>query len=171
MIWRLLLYNLKAGALSFGGGIAMIPLLQHDIVMRWGVITEAEFLDAIAVGQLTPGPLMIFVAFMGYRLAGFAGSLVSLVALFAPTLIMGLLIGRFFQLFKGNIWMDSVTEFIGYAATGLLAAFLLGLAIQNSGSFPLVWIAVSSFFLIHFTRLEPFPVIALAALLGLLLKV
>jgi chromate transporter len=170
MIWRLLFYNLKAGALSFGGGIAMIPLLQHDFVVRLGMVTNAEFLDAIAVGQITPGPLMIFVAFIGYRLAGISGSLISLLALFFPSLIFALLIGKLFRRYRGSVWIDSIAAHIGYAAVGLLGALLIALVIQNSGSFPLIWIAVVSFFVAYFTQLEPFPIIVLAAVLGLMLK-
>jgi chromate transporter len=169
MILRLFLYNLLAGALSFGGGYAMITILQHQYVTTLHLLSNSEFLDAIAVGQVSPGPLMIFVAFIGYRLAGFPGALVSVVGLFLPSFVAAVLLSIFFKRYQESAWSKNIASYAGYAAIGLLVG-LLGLLIYQNFAWPMMVIAAISFLLLYFTRLEPLPVIALAALLGLLFK-
>ncbi len=75
---------LKAGALVFGTGLAIIPFLEGDFVDRLNWLTHSQFLDAVALGQLTPGPVIITVTFIGYKLAGWSGAIVATVAVFGP---------------------------------------------------------------------------------------
>jgi hypothetical protein len=90
----LFITTFKVGALTFGGGYAMIPVLQHEFVDVRAWLTAREFADGIAVGQITPGPLMIMVAFMGYKIAGIVGALIGTIGLFGPTFILVILVGR-----------------------------------------------------------------------------
>lgn len=169
MILRLFVYNLIAGALSFGGSYAMITILQHQYVTSLGLLTNSEFLDALAVGQISPGPLMIFVAFIGYRLAGVPGALVSVVGLFLPSFLAALLLSIVFKRYQESAWSKNIATYVGYAAIGLLVG-LLGTLVYQNFSWPTMVIASISFVLLYFTKLEPLPVIALAALLGLLFR-
>jgi chromate transporter len=169
MILRLFAYNLIAGVLSFGGGYAMITILQHQYVTTLGLVSNSEFLDALAVGQISPGPLMIFVAFIGYRLAGIAGALVSLVGLFLPSFAAAVLLSTFFERYRESAWSKNIAAYVGYVAAGLLAGLLVVLVYQNF-SWPMMLIAAVSFVLLYFTKLDPLPVIALAALLGFIFK-
>jgi len=74
----------KVGALAFGGGFTIIPLIQYDVVDRYQWVTTKEFLDGIALGQVTPGPVMITSTFLGYKVAGFWGALMATIAIFSP---------------------------------------------------------------------------------------
>ena len=77
----------KVGALSYGGGFVIVPLMQHDAVSTYHWMTGAQFLDAVALGQVTPGPVVLTVAVVGYAAAGIAGGLLAAVVAFAPSFI------------------------------------------------------------------------------------
>jgi chromate transporter len=85
LLAQLAWYFLKAGALIFGGGMVIVPLLQQEVVENAGWLTHREFLDGLALGQVTPGPVLITAAFIGYKVAGFLGGLVATVAIFLPS--------------------------------------------------------------------------------------
>lgn len=77
----------KAGALVFGTGLAIVPMLQHDVVDKFGWLSQSEFLDALAFGQLTPGPVVITVTYVGYKLDGFSGAILATVGIFLASFI------------------------------------------------------------------------------------
>jgi len=79
---------MKLGALAFGGGFTLIPLIQQEVVGRLGWLTTREFIDGIALGQVTPGPIVITATFVGYRVAGVLGAIASTVAVFFPSFLV-----------------------------------------------------------------------------------
>jgi chromate transporter len=79
---------MKLGALAFGGGFTLVPLIQHEVVEHRGWLTTREFIDGIALGQVTPGPIVITATFVGYRIAGLAGAVGSTVAVFLPSFLV-----------------------------------------------------------------------------------
>ncbi len=87
---QLVLVCLKVGLVAFGGGFVMVPLLQADVVERYGWLTHQQFLDAVALGQMTPGPVLVTVTFIGYRLSGLVGAVVATVAIFLPSFVLTL---------------------------------------------------------------------------------
>ena len=118
----------KVGALAFGGGFTIIPLIQFEVVDKFHFVSTKEFLDGIAMGQVTPGPVMITATFLGYKLAGFWGGLLATIAIFSPPFfIISLLIPQYDRL-KGM-------ETIRRMEQGILAAFagMLGLVLYNFG--------------------------------------
>ena len=124
----LLLALSKAGALAFGGGFTIIPLIQYEVVDKLHFVTTKEFLDGIAMGQVTPGPVMITATFLGYKVAGFLGALLATIAIFSPPFfIISLLIPQYDRL-KG-------VGIIYRMEQGILAAFvgMLGLVLYNFG--------------------------------------
>ncbi len=162
----LFITTFKVGSLTFGGGYAMIPVLQHEFVDARGWLTAREFTDGIAVGQITPGPLMIMVSFMGYKIAGIAGALVATVGLFAPTFILVILVGRLREKFSRHPLWQGAMKGVGIAVVGLLlaAAFLLA-----QGALPTNWLWVIgglSFALIYFFKVDASWIIIGAAVIG-----
>jgi len=79
---------MKLGALAFGGGFTLIPLIQEEVVARLGWLTTREFIDGIALGQVTPGPIVITATFVGYKVAGVVGAALSTLAVFFPSFLV-----------------------------------------------------------------------------------
>jgi chromate transporter len=88
VLGRLNLLLMKLGLLAFGGGFTLIPLIQQEVVERLGWLTTREFMDGIALGQVTPGPIMITATFVGYRIAGVVGAVASTLAVFFPSFLV-----------------------------------------------------------------------------------
>jgi len=87
-VGKLLLFFLKAGALTFGSGLVIVPFLQQGVVQEYGWLTERDFLVAVAVGMISPGPVVITATFVGYLVAGFSGALAATVGIFLPSFIL-----------------------------------------------------------------------------------
>jgi chromate transporter len=114
---QLSLSFMKIGPLAFGGGFAMIPLIQQEVVVRLGWMSTREFMDGIAMGQVTPGPIVITASFVGYRVGGLVGAVVSTVAVFYPSfLVLVGLIHHFERLRRLDV--------VQWAIQGVLAAFM-----------------------------------------------
>jgi chromate transporter len=115
--------GLKAGAFVFGTGLAIVPFLESDFVHRLGWITRDQFMDALAFGQLTPGPVVITISFIGYKVAGLAGALISTGAIFLPSFFH--MVTWFPRAVK---WMSSRT-WIGAFTLGVTAAVCSAIAL------------------------------------------
>jgi chromate transporter len=124
---------LKVGALSFGGGFVIIPLMQHDAVHTYHWMTTAQFLSAVALGQVTPGPVVQTVAVVGYAAAGLAGGLVAAVLAFAPSFVFVLAGGPHFDRFRRSPTAQAFLNGSGPAAIGAIAgaAITLGLGLTH----------------------------------------
>jgi chromate transporter len=118
----------KTGALAFGGGFTIIPLIQYEVVDKFQWVNTKEFLDGIAMGQVTPGPIMITATFLGYKLSGVWGALMATLAIFSPAFfIVTLLIPRYDRV-RGNTAVRMMEQ-------GILASFIgmLGLVLYDFG--------------------------------------
>jgi len=124
---------LKVGALSFGGGFVIIPLMQHDAVHTYHWMTTAQFLSAVALGQVTPGPVVQTVAVVGYAAAGLAGGLFAAVIAFAPSFAFVLAGGPRFDRFRRSAAAQAFLSGAGPAAIGAIAgaAITLGLGLTQ----------------------------------------
>ena len=124
---------LKVGALSYGGGFVIIPLIQHDAVTGYHWMTGAQFLNAVALGQITPGPVVQTVAVVGYAAAGLGGGLVAALVAFAPSFIFIIAGGRHFDRLRGNTTIQSFLTGAGATVIGAIAgsAIPLGLALTH----------------------------------------
>jgi chromate transporter len=127
----------KVGALSYGGGFVIIPLMQSDAVHRYHWLTDAQFNSAVALGQITPGPVVHTVAAVGYGAAGVAGGLLAAVVAFAPSFLFVLLGGRQFDRLRDNVWVQAFLTGAAPAAIGAIAgsAVVLGLVIGDLWQF------------------------------------
>jgi len=121
----------KVGALSFGGGFVIIPLMQHDAVHTYHWMSNSQFLSAVALGQVTPGPVVQTVAVVGYAAAGVGGGLLASFIAFLPSFVFVLVGGRHFDRFRRNATAQSFLAGSGPAAIGAIggAAITLGLSL------------------------------------------
>ena len=126
---------LKVGALSYGGGFVIIPLMQHDAVTTYHWMTGTQFLNAVALGQVTPGPVVQTVAVVGYAAGGIGGGLMAAAIAFAPSFVFVLLGGRHFDQIRAN---DSVESFLTGAGPAVIGA-IAGSAIPLGLSFSHLW--------------------------------
>ncbi len=118
----------KIGALAFGGGFTIIPLIQYEVVDKFHWVSTKEFLDGIAMGQVTPGPIMITATFLGYKLSGFWGAVMATIAIFTPAFFIVTLLIPHYDRLKGIKSVRIVEQ-------GILASFvgMLGLVLYNFG--------------------------------------
>jgi chromate transporter len=123
----------KVGALSYGGGFVIIPLMQHDAVHTYHWMTAAQFLDAVALGQVTPGPVVQTVAVVGYAAHGVGGGLLASAVAFTPSFAFVLAGGRYFDRLRANRRVQAFLTGAGPAAIGAIAgaAIPLGLALGH----------------------------------------
>jgi chromate transporter len=123
----------KVGGLSYGGGFVIIPLMRSDAVDRHGWLTDARFLDAVALGQVTPGPVVHTVAAVGYAAAGVGGALLAAVVAFAPSFLVILLFAGRFDRLRGDERVRAFLDGAGPAAVGAIlgAAVPLALALTE----------------------------------------
>jgi len=119
---------LKAGALLYGSGYVLLAFLRGDLVLRLGWLTDAQLLDAVAIGQVTPGPLFTTATFIGYVLAGVPGALVATVAIFAPAFVFVALIGPIAERLRERALTAALLDGVNAAALGLMAAVTAQLA-------------------------------------------
>ena len=119
---------LKVGALSYGGGFVIIPLMQGDAVDTYGWMTEAEFANAVAYGQLTPGPVVQTVAIVGWAAAGLGGALLASFVAFAPSFLIVLLTGERFDRLRGSGAARAFLDGAGPAAVGAILGAVVTLA-------------------------------------------
>jgi chromate transporter len=117
----------KVGGLSFGGGFVIIPLMQADAVNHYRWMTGAQFLNAVALGQITPGPVVQTVAVVGYAAAGIGGGLLAAAVAFAPSFALVLLGGPRFQLIRGNARARAFLDGAGPAAIGAILGSAIAL--------------------------------------------
>jgi len=122
------LFLLKVGALTFGGGLTMIAFIQEQVVDQFHWLTPQEFVDGLALGQLTPGPILMVAVYVGYKGAGIAGALVGGAAAFLPSFVMMLAILPAFDRVRMLVWTRAALRGIAPAVIGVLAVSLVRLA-------------------------------------------
>ena len=118
---------LKAGALLYGSGYVLVAFLRGDLVERLGWLTDAQLIDAVAIGQVTPGPLFTTATFIGYVLAGVPGAVVATVAIFLPAFVIVALVGRWVGRVRDRPLAAALLDGVNAAAIGLMAAVAIQL--------------------------------------------
>jgi chromate transporter len=121
--------GLKVGALSYGGGFVIIPLMQHDAVHTYHWMTAGQFLSAVALGQVTPGPVVQTVAVVGYAAAGVVGGLLAALVAFSPSFLFVLAGGRYFDRLRASAAVQAFLTGAGPAAIGAIAGAAIPLAL------------------------------------------
>jgi chromate transporter len=125
---KLLVFFLKAGSLTFGSGLVIVPFLEQGLVQQYGWLDQRQFLIAVAIGMISPGPVVITVTFVGYLVAGFWGSLVSTIGIFLPSFILILVAAPILARHRGNANVQGFVKGAYAAAIGTIlgACILLG---------------------------------------------
>lgn len=155
----------KVGALSYGGGFVIIPMMFNDAVHQFAWMTESQFLDAVVLGQITPGPVVHTVAVVGFAAGGVMGALLTACVAFVPSFVMIGFGARHFERFRKNASVRSFLDGAGPSAIGAI----LGVSVPLLMSLPETWqlsLATLSTALVLFMRQSPLRVLLEMALLG-----
>lgn len=164
------LFFLKAGAFIFGSGLAIVPFLQSGVVDQHHWLTQRQFLDAVAMGLITPGPVVITATFIGYLIGGLAGALVATIAIFIPIYLGVVIPGRWFVRHHEHPQLKAFVRGATAAAAGAIAGATVVLAKGAIVDWETALIAVGGLgFVLRFKNKEPILVL-LAALAGIALK-
>jgi chromate transporter len=142
----------KVGALSYGGGFVIIPLMQHDAVHTYHWMTSAQFLSAVALGQVTPGPVVQTVAVVGYAAAGVGGGLLASAVAFTPSFVFVLVGGPRFDQLRHNASIQAFLTGAGPAAIGAIAGATFPLALALSHLWQVALLAVAAAWLVALRR-------------------
>ncbi len=139
---QILWFFIKAGAFVFGSGLAIVPFLYGGVVQQYGWLNDKQFLDAVAVAMLTPGPIVITVAFIGYLVASFPGAVAAAVGVFLPVYLFVVIPFPWFDRFSGNPKVKAFVGGVTAAASGAIAGACFVLARRAIVDVPTVLIAL-----------------------------
>ncbi|MEG0308100.1 MAG: chromate transporter [Clostridium sp.] len=169
LLLKLYLAFLKVGTFGFGGGYAMLPLIQKEIVDNNAWISHSDFVDIIGISQMTPGPIAINSAtFVGYRTAGFLGSIIATLGVVTTSFILISFANYFFTKFKNSKVLSNALKGMRPALIGLIVSVFLTLSFESYRDLNSLIIAVIIGILLYKTKIHPILIIVIAALLGIL---
>jgi len=167
----LFLFFLKAGAFVFGSGLAIVPFLYGGVVAQFHWLTEQQFVDAVAVAMITPGPVVITAAFVGYLVAGVIGAVLAAFAVFAPPYLIILFGAPYYRRFAQNPQVKAFVQGVTAAAVGAIAGAAYILARRSLVDVPTMIIGITTLTVLMLTKKIPEPVMILVAgVAGLLLQ-
>jgi chromate transporter len=162
-LWvQILWFFTKAGAFVFGSGLAIVPFLHQGVVQHFGWLDEQQFLDAVAVAMITPGPVVITVAFIGYLVAGLPGAALAATGIFLPVYLFTIVPAPWFRRNRDNVQLRAFVEGATAAATGAIAGAVVVLGRRAIVDVPTAAIALVALAVLWRFRL-PEPVVVLAA--------
>ena len=143
-LWRLGLFFLKVGAVLYGSGYVLVAFLQGGLVDEYGWLTQRELLDAIAIGQFTPGPVLSTATFIGYMIAGAGGAAVATTAIFAPSFLFVALVNPWVPRLRKSPWTAAFLDAVNVSAVALMAAVTVKLGQATLTAWPAWLIAVAA---------------------------
>jgi chromate transporter len=166
---QILLFFTKAGAFVFGSGLAIIPFLQQGVVQQFGWLTEHQFLDAVAVAMITPGPVVITVAFIGFLVAGFAGAVMASIGIFLPVYLFTILPAPWFKRHRDNPQLKAFVDGATASATGAITGAVIVLGARAIIDLPTAIIALVSLALLWRFKISEPIMVAASGMVGLIL--
>jgi chromate transporter len=171
IIGKILLYFAEAGAFVFGSGLAIVPFLYGGVVKEFQWLTDKQFLDAVAVAMITPGPVVITTGFIGYLVAGLGGAIAAAVATFLPCYLLTILPAPYFKKYGKQPGIAAFVKGVTVAATGAITGAVIVLGRRSLVDIPTIAIAIISVALLwKFKKKLPEPLLVLgAAIVGLIL--
>jgi len=170
-LWQIGWFFTKAGAFVFGSGLAIVPFLYGGVVKEYHWLNEQQFLDAVAVAMITPGPVVITVGFIGYLVAGVSGACVAALATFLPCYLFTVIPAPYFKKYGKNPAIKAFVDGITAASIGAIAGAVLVLGKRTLTDIPTIIIAMSTIgLLLKFKKIQEPYIIIFAALTGILIK-
>ncbi len=168
---KIAIFFAKAGAFVFGSGLAIVPFLHGGVVVENHWLTEAQFLDAVAIAMITPGPVVITVGFIGYMVAGFPGACVASLATFLPCYLFTVIPAPYFKKIAQNKSIKTFVDGITAAVTGALAGAVIVIAARSITDIVTGVIAILTVIsLVCIKKIQEPYIILVAAVAGLILK-
>jgi chromate transporter len=167
-IWNLLAFFTKAGAFVFGSGLAIVPFLYGGVVQEYHWLNDKQFLDAVAVAMITPGPVVITVAFIGYLVAGQVGALVAAIGVFLPVYFFVIIPFPWFDRWSGNPQLKAFVNGVTAATTGAIAGACVVLARRAIFDLPTLLIGAAALLVVWRFKLPEPLLIGAGAAVGLL---
>jgi chromate transporter len=158
---------LKIGSVLYGGGYVLLAFLRSDFVVRLGWLTEKQLIDAVAIGQVTPGPLFTTATFIGYILAGVPGAILSTIGIFIPSFFFVAISNRFLPKMRQSIWFSEFHTGVNAASIGLMAAVLIQLSKAVLVDVTSIVITILSLALVVFTKISATWIIMAAVVFGI----
>lgn len=168
-LFKLFATFFRIGLFTFGGGYAMIPLLERDVVQRNGWIKPTEFTDLLAIAQSSPGVFAVNMAvFVGYRMRGIAGALSAAIGCALPSVVIILLIALFFRQFRHVELVNNIFKGLRPVVVALIAVPVFNVAKSAKIRWATLWIPLLTALLIVFAGVSPIYVIIVAGIAGFL---
>jgi chromate transporter len=166
---QIFIYFAKAGLFVFGSGLAVVPFLYGGVVQEHRWLTDHQFVDAVAVAMITPGPVVITVAFIGYLVAGVAGATAAALGIFLPVYLVVVLLAPSYKRWAKNPQLNAFVRGVTAAATGAIAGAVIVLARRSVYDLPTILICAVSLAVLFRWKIPEPVLIACAAVAGLLL--
>jgi len=162
-VWRIFLYFAEAGAFVFGSGLAIVPFLHGGVVEKFHWLTERQFVDAVAVAMITPGPVVITVAFIGFLVAGVLGAAAAALGVFLPCWLLVVIPAPYYRRFVQNPQIQAFVAGVTSATTGAIAGSAIVLGRRAIADWPAIAIALATLAILIWVKKVPEPVVILAA--------
>jgi chromate transporter len=166
---QILVFFTKAGAFVFGSGLAIIPFLQQGVVQQFGWLNEHQFLDAVAVAMITPGPVVITVAFIGFLVAGLAGAVMAAIGIFLPVYFFTIIPAPWFKRHRDNPQLKAFVDGATAAATGAITGAVLVLGARAIVDIPTAVIGLASLAILWRFKLSEPILVTISGIVGLIL--
>ena len=166
-LWSILWSFLKIGAFTFGGGYAMIPLIQHEVINKRKWLSEHEFSDLLTLAQAAPGPISLNTAvFVGYKRRRYLGSLAAILGVVIPSFVIILVVAMFFDNVRHNHWVDAAFKGMRPAVVALIIAPIMGLT--RGMRWWMIAVALLTAVIVWYFGISPIWFLIAGAVVGLL---
>lgn len=167
ILFKLFATFFKIGLFSFGGGYAMLPMIQQEVVTINKWVDPKEFVDIVAISQATPGPISVNMAtYVGYKVDTVVGSIFATLGVIMPSIIIMLIITRFFVKFKDNKYMEYAFKGLRPATVGLIAAAAILVAFGSFIDYKSIIIFIAAFIASYKYKLDPILLTIIAGVVG-----
>lgn len=169
-LWSLFMTFAKVGVMTFGGGYAMLPILEREVVTNHGWSTSEQMLDYYAIGQCTPGIIAVNVStFVGYKTRGIMGAIVATLGIVFPSLVIITALASVLKMFQDNVYVSKAFAGIRIAVCALMASAVIKLAKKAVSGVSTAIIAVASLLLEIFLGVSPIIIVASVVVFGIIM--